>query len=86
MSLIAWKTIQEQKEDRTHIATEWRPHCENEIEMRWDTDALGFQAFCPVCGARLMLCDECRHAPDGWKCDFSAEQNGCRRSKKHDDE
>ena len=41
------------------------PHCENEIEMRWDTAANGYKAFCPVCGNRLMLCDECLHSERG---------------------
>jgi hypothetical protein len=67
--------------DRTYIVTEVCPHCENEIEMRWDTDAYGFKAFCPVCGKRLMLCDECRHIPGGAGiCDYSSQTDTCRRN------
>lgn len=35
--------------------------CGNEIELRWDINRDGFQAHCPVCGSRLMLCDACTH-------------------------
>ena len=42
----------------SNMVVEVCPHCENEIEMRWDTSTMGFRAFCPVCGNRLMLCDE----------------------------
>ncbi len=66
--------------ERTYIATELCPHCESEIEMRWDTDTRGFQAFCPVCGERLMLCDECRHADDG-PCDYDSDKDTCRRRR-----
>lgn len=62
---------------RTYIVTELCPHCENEIEMRWDTDTLGFKAFCPVCGQRLMLCDECQHSGTG-DCDYCSETDSCR--------
>ena len=72
----------EKYDDRTYIVTEFCPHCENEIEMRWDTDRLGYKAFCPVCGNRLMLCDECRHSgPDGrpiGSCDYDSRTDTCR--------
>ena len=61
--------------DRTYIVTEYCPHCENEIEMRWDTDTQGFKAFCPVCGKRLMLCDECLHTGN---CNYNSETGSCR--------
>jgi len=35
--------------------------CEREIQLRWDINKDGFQAYCPVCGSRLMLCDACMH-------------------------
>lgn len=65
---------------RTYIVTETCPHCGNEIEMRWDTDAMGFKASCPVCGERLMLCDECVHA--GGPCDYDGQADTCRRNRK----
>lgn len=44
-----------------NTVTEVCPHCENEIEMVWNVNDRGYKAFCPVCGQRLMLCDECAH-------------------------
>ncbi len=68
--------------DRTYIVTEVCPHCENEIEMRWDTDTRGYKAICPVCGETLMLCDECQHSgPDGGPigpCDYDGDTGTCR--------
>ncbi len=68
-----------------YIVTEVCPHCETEIEMRWDVDTRGYKAFCPVCGKRLMLCDACLHSgQDGTytgKCDYSAETDSCYRNK-----
>lgn len=69
--------------DRTLIVTEFCPHCETEIEMRWDTDTMGFKAFCPSCGQRLMLCDECRHADCG-PCDYDSATDACRFNKKEE--
>jgi len=68
-------------DDRTYIVTEMCPHCMNEIEMRWDTDTMGFKAFCPVCGERLMLCDECMHAEDSCGgCDYDSYTDSCWRN------
>lgn len=71
-------------DDRTYIVTELCPHCENEIEIRWDTGKRGFKAFCPVCGGQLMLCDECRHTPDGEgpsSCDYDRSTDTCHRGR-----
>lgn len=67
--------------DRTCVVTEWCPHCESEIEMRWKTDENGYRAFCPVCGNRLMLCDECRHTEGTAPCDYDRETDTCFRSR-----
>lgn len=64
---------------RTYIVTEVCPHCESQIEMRWNTDTQGFKAFCPVCGERLMLCDECRHADCG-PCDYDSQTDSCQHN------
>ena len=62
-----------------YTVTEVCPHCENEIEMRWSTEAFGFKAFCPVCGKRLMLCDECRHSNCG-ECDYDSRTDTCKHN------
>ena len=70
----------ETADDRTYIVTEMCPHCMNEIEMRWNTDTEGFKAFCPVCGKRLMLCDECLHAEDSIGCGYDSFPDSCRHN------
>lgn len=61
------------------------PHCESEIEMLWSVSDRGYKAFCPVCGQRLMLCDECMHSgPDGEfadRCDFCSETDTCKHNQ-----
>ena len=53
------------------FVTELCQHCGHEITLLWDTTILGFEAVCPVCGSRLMLCDECRHAAESGPCDYN---------------
>ncbi len=58
--------------------TEVCPHCESEITMTWDVASRGYKAFCPVCGKRLMLCDECLHAEgSGGYCDYDSQSDSC---------
>lgn len=47
--------------------------------MFWDTDVNGFKAFCPYCGERLMLCDECLHSGTS-NCDYSNNTDSCRHN------
>lgn len=61
--------------------------CEREIELRWDINVDGFQAYCPVCGSRLMLCDACMHRFGELvdDCDFQLRGTGtCRFSRPKD--
>lgn len=68
----------ENSENRTYIVTEVCPHCKHEVEIHgWDTDRDGFKAFCPYCGERLMLCDECRHCGAA-DCDYNSDTDTCR--------
>ena len=66
-----------------HLVTEVCPYCGSGLEMRWSVKDLGYKATCPVCGNRLMLCDECRHrGPDGelvpGGCDYDSESDTCK--------
>lgn len=70
----------EESGPRTYIVTEQCPHCEEEIEMYWNTDVRGFKAFCPVCGNRLMLCDECLHM-GRYTCDYDTTTDSCRHNE-----
>lgn len=77
----------EKKNDRTYIVTELCPNCGNEIEMTWNTDIWGYKAFCPVCGGRLMLCDECKHTEEfGGKCDYDTKSDSCMHNKAVNDD
>ena len=65
------------------FVTELCQHCGHEITLLWDTTILGFEAVCPVCGSRLMLCDECRHTAENGPCDYNRETNSCCRRERH---
>lgn len=50
------------------------PICGEENEMQWDFERLGLNAFCPVCGTQMMLCDECFHRDE-------FDSNSCNKCK-----
>lgn len=68
-------------DDRTYIVTEVCPHCQSEVKMRWNTDTDGYKAFCPMCGKRLMLCDECCHSENAGGCDYDMTTDSCKHNK-----
>ena len=75
------------EDTETAIVSEYCSNCETEIEMRWNVIVLGYKAFCPVCGKRLMLCDACQHpggGPCSENCDYSSATKTCRHSKEED--
>ena len=51
----------------------WCLHCEHQITMLWDIEADGMMAYCPHCGGRMMLCDNC----DG-ECDYDGKTDTCK--------
>ena len=61
--------------------TEVCPYCESEITMEWDVADRGYKAYCPVCGSRLMLCDECQHGEPGYSCNYDSKTDTCRHNK-----
>ncbi len=65
---------------------EYCANCESEIQMKWNVATDGYQVYCPVCGNRLMLCDECMHSnPDGsftGFCDYSRKTDSCFHQKR----
>jgi predicted RNA-binding Zn-ribbon protein involved in translation (DUF1610 family) len=69
-----------------HEVAEYCGSCESEIELLWDVEADGYKAYCPVCGNRLMLCDECLHrdgdADTGW-CDYDNKSDSCRFNRQN---
>ena len=70
------------QDNSARYAVEVCPNCEREIEIRWDTEQDGYKAFCPYCGGRLMLCDECLHSADGGDCDYCTATDTCKHNKK----
>lgn len=70
--------------ERSGYVAEWCPNCNTEIEMAWDVEVLGYKAYCPVCGKRLMLCDACQHTPDGEytdDCDYNTVKDTCKYNR-----
>lgn len=57
------------------------PNCEEEVEINWNVEEDGYEAVCPYCGERLMLCDECMHSDDYVTCDYCEKTNTCFRRK-----
>lgn len=66
---------------RTYQVAEVCPYCNAEVTMTWNTDVDGFKAFCPHCGERLMLCDECRHADGSDDCDYDSATDTCKHNR-----
>lgn len=60
------------------------PECGAENIMRWNVKKEGYVAYCPHCGSKMMLCDECIHADKTVICDWSPSNGCCRecQSKK----
>ena len=57
------------------------PHCGLEAHLFWNLED-GYKAYCPSCGERLMLCDECMHG-QGYcfgGCDYDSETDSCKHN------
>ncbi|MHC1722498.1 MAG: hypothetical protein AB9836_04750 [Aminipila sp.] len=59
--------------------TEICPHCDNENTLNWNVATQGYEAECPVCGKKLMLCSVCMYDGNG-KCDWDSTTASCYRS------
>ena len=63
-----------------NTVTEYCANCKEEIEMVWSVKDRGYKAFCPVCGSKLMLCNECMHSGVIFEiggCDFDFDTGKC---------
>lgn len=65
-----------------HEVVEVCPECGAENVMTWDVETEGYVAYCPHCGSKMMLCDECLHADDAKECDWCACR-GCYRERQN---
>jgi len=63
------------------VVFETCPNCANDVSMFWNVDTDGYKAYCPYCGERLMLCDECRHSEKD-VCNYSTETDSCRHNRR----
>ena len=67
-------------------------NCMNEVHIFWNNAEDGYKAFCPYCGERLMLCDECRHSEEDEHgnacgvCDYDSETDTCKYNRKGEPE
>ena len=57
------------------------PECGAENIMRWDVKKEGYVAYCPHCGSKMMLCDECMNSDNAPICNWNP-YNGCCREHK----
>lgn len=74
----------DEKEVRSKPETviEFCPNCLNEVEIVWNVDKYGYEAYCPKCGERLMLCSECeRREGSEWRCDYGGINGICHQIK-----
>lgn len=71
-----WKKEHREKPKEDHTVTEVCPECMSENTLEWDVSKEGYRAFCPRCGAEMMLCSECLQESD---CDFDMEKQSCYR-------
>ena len=55
------------------VVHEYCPNCEYDNTIEWDVEKEGYVAYCPHCGAMVMLCDECMHADDNPNHDCNAK-------------
>lgn len=90
--LIQWTPDECLKKDEEEAAraiqqyevVEVCPECGAENVMRWNVEKEGYVAYCPHCGSKMMLCDECIHSDKTLPCDWSPSNGCCRecQSKK----
>lgn len=88
--LVQWDEDEYLKKDKEETAraiqqyevVEVCPECGAENIMTWDVEKDGYVAYCPHCGSKMMLCDECLHADDAKVCDWCTCK-GCYRERKN---
>lgn len=75
--------ILDKAQHETETVTELCPECDREVTLVWNPRKQGFKAFCPHCGARLMLCSECKYREGELHddCDYDPKTDTCRFNK-----
>lgn len=85
--LVQWTPDECLKEEAPRAIQQYEvvevcPECGAENIMVWDVKKEGYVAYCPHCGSKMMLCDECLHADDAKICDWCACR-GCYREREN---
>ena len=85
--LVQWTPDECLKEEAPRAIQQYEvvevcPECGAENIIRWDVEKEGYVAYCPHCGSKMMLCDECLHADDAKVCDWCACR-GCYRERQN---
>lgn len=60
-----------------HMVTEWCSECEYEVTFEWNVEEYGYAAYCPHCGAKLMLCSECPLLNKIGNCSYNSNAGTC---------
>lgn len=55
-------------------------YCHAETSFEWQK-AYGYYVFCPVCGKRDTLCNECLN-DSGEECDYDYRTDSCKYSER----
>ena len=88
--LVQWTPDECLRKDEEEVAraiqqyevVEVCPECGAENVMTWDVEKEGYVAYCPHCGSKMMLCDECIHSDNAPICDWNPCNGCCREREK----
>lgn len=71
----------EEVKEKNQIVNEWCSFCEVESGILWNVETMGYHAYCPYCGKRLMLCSMCDGTEKG-VCDYESDSDSCKHTRK----
>lgn len=88
--LVQWtqdERLKKDEEEATRAIQQYEvvevcPECGAENIMAWDVEKDGYVAYCPHCGSKMMLCDECIHSDNAPICDWNPHNGCCREHEK----
>ena len=69
--------VNQMTSEQAAIVTEYCPHCDTEVSVKWNVFEDGHSIYCPKCGKRLMLCSECPAREGELVCDWHKDDKPC---------
>lgn len=69
--------VQQLANEQQATVTEYCPHCDTEVTVKWLPSVDGHSIYCPKCGKRIMLCSECPVTDDEFTCDWAENKTPC---------